>query len=102
MKYPSTSVICHASCLGDLSGFFRASCLCPARVHNLVTNEIRDPVPELPGSRFEISHTLKTFILVSLVPALVEVLADTFTATELGDGVITPHAFENYADLFFS
>ena len=86
MKYPSVSVICQASCLADLSGFSRASCLCPAWVHHPVTHYVRDPVPELSGAGFEISHPIETFILVSLVPAIEGAARNIQLFERLADG----------------
>lgn len=55
-------------------------------LHDLVPRDIGNPVPELSG--LEISQSSESFILLLLIPAIEEVLADALTAAELSDRVI--------------
>lgn len=68
-------------------------------LHDLVPRDIGDPVPEQSG--LEISQSIVPFILISLIPAIEEVLADALTAAELSDGVIASQAYENNVYLLF-
>ena len=62
--------MCHAGCLGGLSGVCRAICLCPTRVHDLLPNSVRDPVPERPWAGFAIRQPLIALLLALLPPAV--------------------------------
>ena len=85
--------MCQASYPADLSGCSNAICTTWSRAISGI------PFQNCLGLRS--ANPSYTFILVSLIPAIEEVLADALTAAELNDRVIASQAFENNAYLLF-